>query len=278
MPLLEIFSNDLANGLFQNFAMAVMKIFYAILIIVIGVFVAKILRKLVYQFLQKTGLDKLADHLTKIEIIDKMDIEILPSKIVSGALYYLIIFLCVIAASDALNMPAISHIVTNFFDYLPSLVSAFIIFIAGTFFADWVKNIVFITAKSLGIPSAKMIANLIFYFLFLTFVISALSQARINTTFITSNINIILGGIALAFAIGYGLASKDLMANLVASFYLKNKYKVGDHIGLFNQDGIIIEMDNASFTLQTQNGKKVYPLSSLLKEEVTIHDQKMLNQ
>ena len=107
-------------------------------------------------------------------------------------------------------------------------------------------------------------------------IVSALSQAHIDTDFIKSNLTVLLGAFAGAFALGYGLASKDLMSSILASFYHKDRFDLGDVITIEGVTGEIVEIDNASITLQTDGKRVVFPSSKLHSEKVEIHDQKML--
>jgi small-conductance mechanosensitive channel len=142
--------------------------------------------------------------------------------------------------------------------------------VLGIYLAEFVKNIVYGTCQALSIPSAKVIANFVFYLIFLTLTISAMGQAAIETSLITSNLTVILGGVVLAFSIGYGFASKDTMANFLASFYSKNKVRVGDVISLDGSRGRVIAMDSTSITLQGEGKIIVIPLKKLTSEKVEI--------
>ncbi|TAK34679.1 MAG: mechanosensitive ion channel [Saprospiraceae bacterium] len=144
----------------------------------------------------------------------------------------------------------------------------------GIYLAEFVKNVVQAACNSLGIPSGKIIASFVFYLIFLTMTISALAQASIETALITSNLTVILGGVVLAFAIGYGFASKDTMANFLASFYSKNKIKVGDVIHLDGSTGKVIGLDSTSVTLQGDGKTIVIPLRKLTSEKVEIFSDK----
>lgn len=140
----------------------------------------------------------------------------------------------------------------------------------GIYLAEFVKNIVQAACNALSIPSGKVIANFVFYLVFLTLTISALAQASIETALITSNLTVILGGVILAFAIGYGFASRDTMANFLASFYSKNKIKVGDIIILDGSTGKVIDIDSTSVTLQGDGKRIAIPLRKLTSEKVEI--------
>ena len=100
-----------------------------------------------------------------------------------------------------------------------------------------------------------------------------MAQAGINTDLINNNLTMILGGGVLAFALGYGFAAKDMMANFLASFYTKEKFVIGDFITIEDVSGSIIDMDNSSLTLQADSKKVVIPLSKMSAEKVVIHEK-----
>jgi small-conductance mechanosensitive channel len=139
--------------------------------------------------------------------------------------------------------------------------------------ADFLKNIVKTTCDSLGIPAAGVIANVVFYFVFLNISMITLAQAGIDTAFIESNLSIILGGIVLAFAIGYGLASRHIVANFLASFYNRDKIKVGDIISINGLKGEVVELDNTSMVLQAHEKRIIVPLNKLATEPVEVHGE-----
>lgn len=99
----------------------------------------------------------------------------------------------------------------------------------------------------------------------------ALEQLGINTTIITSNVIIVIGGAVLAFAISYGFASKDILHNFLASLYSKNNFQIGQKIMLQDDSvGEIVKMDNISVTLKTEEGKLIIPIHILITEKIRI--------
>jgi Conserved TM helix/Mechanosensitive ion channel len=244
----------------------------AIVILIVGVMLSKFLRNLLRGILQKTGVDKLAEKLNDIDIVRNSNITITPSVVISKALYYLLLLVFIIAATDALGMESISQLVMDVVNYVPSLISSILVLAIGVGFADSVKGGVQTACQSMGIPSGKIIGNFVFYFIFINAVVTALGQAKIDTDFIKSNLTVLLGAVASAFALGYGIASKDLMASFLASFYSKERYEIGDMISIDGEKGTIIEMDNTSVVMQCEGKKVVIPMSKLTNEKVEIHD------
>jgi len=246
----------------------------AIIVFIIGWIISKFLASAIRKLLVKMNVDVAADKLNDIDIVSQSNIKIIPSKILSKVVYYVGILVTLLVSTDILGMPEVSQMVSDIFAYIPKLISALILLAVGVIVADFIKGLVLSTLSGLGIPSAKLIASFVFYFMFLTILISALAQAGINTDLINNNLTMILGGGVLAFALGYGFAAKDMMANFLASFYTKEKFAVGDIISVDDVSGSIIEMDNSSLTLQGDSKRVIIPLSKLSGEKVVIHENK----
>jgi small-conductance mechanosensitive channel len=267
-------SLDILRKLLELFLEAVPNIAGALAIFIIGLLISKLVAKGLRRLLVKVGADKLADRLNEIEIVYNSNIRLVPSVLFSKVAYYFLLFIFAIAAADVLKMPAISKLMGELLNYVPVLLSALAVLIVGLLLSDFIKNVVKTACDSLGIPSAGLIANVVFYFLFLNVAMIALSQARIDTEFIQSNLSILFGGIVLAFAIGYGFASRNIVANFLASFYHKGKVQIGDVISINGLKGTIIDIDNTTLVLRPEDGRQVLiPLSRLASENIEIFER-----
>lgn len=263
----------LLQDLLTGFAAVIPNLLGALAVLIIGLIVSKIASRFVRRILVTIGADKLAERLNEIEIVYKSNIRLVPSKLLAKVVYYFLLFIFVVAATDILNMPVISQLVSEILNYIPILISAMAVFVVGLLISDFLKNVVKTTCDSLGIPASGMISSIVFYFLFLNIAMIALSQARIDTEFIQDNLSIILAGVVLAFAIGYGFASRNIVANFLASFYNKGKVNVGDTIGIDGVRGKVIRMDNSTITLQVESREVLIPLSKLASEKVDIFER-----
>lgn len=261
---------ELLFDIAKQFAAAIPGFVGALLVLLLGWLLAKFVAKIVRKLLEKSGVDRLTQKLNEIDFIDRSSFEIKFSSLLSKVLYYMILLIFMIAATDILGMPAVSTLMSDIINYVPNLLSAGIVLVIGMLFANSIKGMVQTACESLGIPSAKLIASFVFYFIFLAVLMSALGQAKINTDFIRSNLTVIIGGGVLAFALGYGFASKDMMSNFIASFYSKKKVNLGDVIRIQEMEGMIIDMDNSSLTLESTDRQIIIPLSKLTSESVEI--------
>jgi small-conductance mechanosensitive channel len=265
---------DAALAEIGKIASAIPSILQALLILLIGYILAKVLSRLVKRLLITLGADALAEKLNRIELIGKSNIQIRPSAFFSKLVYYIVFIVFLIAAVEALGMQAISAMLSDFIAYLPKAFAALLVLVFGIYLADLVKKAVLGTTRSLGISAAPLIANAVFYFALINIVLIALRQAEMQTSFMEANLTVILAGIVAAFAIGYGLASRDLVANLLSAFYNREKLKIGDEIAVDGVRGTIIELNNNSLTLRTASGSRVIiPMAKLSRKHVEVYDE-----
>lgn len=258
------------NSLITQFIDFVPRIIGCILVLLIGYFVANFIRAIVRNILGRVGFDRIGERLNQIGFIKQIKAEVKLSSLVATALYYFIILMFLTAATEILGVETITSMVLSVVNFIPKLIAGAIMLQVGIIISDVIKSGVITLCKSFNIPSAKLIGNLVFgFFLVITF-ISALAQIGINTELLESSFIIIFGGIVVAFAIGYGLASKDVLGNIIASFYSKKKYNVGQIVKVDGVKGEIIEIDNLSVVIKTDEARVVLPLRYFQSQRVEI--------
>ena len=173
----SIFNSPILNELVMSFVSGVPKFFKALLILIVGVLIARIIRKIIKKALERIGIDKIGEKLSEIEIIEKSNVTVKISTILSKVVYYLLVLMFLAAAADVLQMQAVSNLVSDAIKLVPDIIAAGIILIIGTLLADMLKSVAQTTMESLGIPSARLLASFIFYFLMINIIVVSLSQA-----------------------------------------------------------------------------------------------------
>ncbi|MCA0229114.1 MAG: mechanosensitive ion channel [Bacteroidetes bacterium] len=270
--LTEILISTLTK-LINQFVEFVPRFIFAAFILLIGYAVAKGLAVITSKVLERVGFDKIGDKLNEVSVVKQLQTEIKLSHIVSKVLYYFIMLGFVTDATRTLGVGAITSLVEKLVNFVPQLIVAAIMLQIGVLVSEAIKNAVVSICKSFNVPSAKLIGSIVFSFFLVITIISALGQAGVNTELLESSFNLLMGGIVLAFAVGYGFASKDILANLLSSFYNKNKYQEGQIIQIDDVKGKIIALDTTSITLETGESKTVFPLQALQSKKVEIFDK-----
>lgn len=260
------------NDLVSSFMGFIFNLVGALAILLIGWWVAKMVAALTQKMLEKVGADKIGEKLNDIDPIKSMKLDIKLSAVISKILYYFILIFILRPAADKLGVPAISDMVKLLVEFIPKLLSAGIMLFVGIWLADTLRNFIVTLCKSFNIAAGKLIGTAVFFFLLIIFVIQSVAQVGINTSLLESSFNLLVGGIIFAFAIGYGFASKEILHNIISSFYSKNRYKEGQTIEIDGIKGEIIAMDNTTITLRTGDSKTIFPLQVLQSKKVVVFD------
>lgn len=242
----------------------------ALFLIILGWFLAKLLSFLVKRGLKIIGFDKIIEKVQLERMFDKVKITILPSQLVARFVYWVILLIFFLTASDTLGWAVVSESISDLIAYLPKLFSGIIIFIIGLYIANFIKRALKGVFDSLNVTSGGFISNFAFYIILIIISLTAIKQAGVDTNIITSNISIILGGILLAFAISFGIGSRTVLFNILSAFYTRNKFKSGQTIEIEDITGTIELIDNTSCIIKTKDYRMVIPVSKLLTENVKI--------
>jgi len=258
------------SGMGKEIALAFPKIFGAIVILILGWIVIKIVLFLLKKILKLAKVDMLNDKINGMDVTGKGDLNVDVIKVILGFVRWFLILVFLIVAADILDWKIISHEIGNLLHYLPKFFSALALLMLGFYIGNFVKKTIKRLFDSLEFGGSNIVSNLFFYVIVIFMSITALNQAGVDTTIITNNITLILGSFLLAFALGVGLGSREIVADILRAFYTRKTYVVGDKIVIDGNEGTIKAIENNSLTLETQEGKFVIPIKDVVSQKVQI--------
>lgn len=264
---------DSLSGMGNEIGQVFPKIIGAIVVLVVGWLFIKIVLFLLGKVLKLAKVDMLNEKINGMEVAGKGNFTIDVVKIILGFVKWLLILAFLIVAADILNWQIISVEIGNLLHYLPRFFSALALLMVGFYIGNVVKNTIKRLFDSLELGGSNLVSNLLFYVIVIFMSITALNQAGVDTTIITNNITMILGSFLLAFSLGIGLGSREVVTDLLRSFYTRKTYAVGDKIVIGEDVGTIEAIENNSLTLVTKTGKYVIPIKDVVSQKVEILSQ-----
>jgi len=197
----------------------------ALVILIVGWIVAKIIRSIVNGVLKVVRFDALADKAGISEVLRKGDLKITARQVVSSLVYWLIIIMVLVMAANALGLPKASDILSSLFAYVPKVIAALLVLVVAMFLANFVSGIVKIAAGNAKLPKPQLLAGISRWAIIIFALTIALAQLGIAPLLITATFNIILGGIVLALALAFGLGGKDAAARYLEELKQKRSGK-----------------------------------------------------
>lgn len=236
--------------------------------------VGYILSKVVRAVLKRTvaqRLDAIAERSGMSTVLEKFG-GLRLSTVTLKMIHYLIMLVFVTAAAGTMGLDMVVRGLEAFFAYLPTLLTALAILVIGIWLADKVSAAVRTVMETAGLSAGRSIARVLGGLIVVFAAITAMNVAGIDTALITSNIQIILAGLLLAFGIAYGFAARDLMTNILSSFYGKDRFKTGMRVRIGTDEGVIERIDSISVTLRVADREVLIPTSKLITERIEILD------
>lgn len=249
-------------------ALPTILIFFAILII--GWIIAKVLSKTVSKLLEKAKADQLFAKLNLDQLFGNKDFSKSIINVITKFIYYFVFLIFLSTAIETLNLQVLTDLINQIIDFFPKLLIATIMFLFGYYIATFIRDIITSTTRSVGMASGSIIANAIFYFLLVMISVLAIEQLGIDTSLITDNISILIAGIIISGALAYGLAAVDIMGNILAIFFAKKTFAVGQYVRVGDVEGQIIEINSVNITLAQKGKRIVIPAKQFSKERVII--------
>ncbi len=206
--------------------------FLVILVItfLIAKIVRKVLDKVLDKVLEKLEIDEAVNKTPAGQAVDKLSPGGKPSHLVGFLVYWFIMLFGLTAAFGALKIPAVTTFINQVLSYVPNIVAAVLIFVVAAVLAGGVAAMV---AKVMGdTPTGKLVETVVPGVILAIAGFMILTQLRIAPQIVLITYGAILGMLALAGALAFGLGGRDVAAQILSQAY----DKAGDATDQAKQD------------------------------------------
>ena len=182
----------------------------ALLILIIGWIVAKILRELSHKLLDAIRFETIAKKAGITDILDEGGIKVSASELISRLIYWLVMVVVLVMTINALGLTVASQLLERLTSYIPKVISALFVLVIGMFLANVISAIVRTTANNAKLPKPDLLSSLcrwaILVFTFMVF----LDELGIAMILVSVTFNIFFGAVCLALALSFGLGGKEV--------------------------------------------------------------------
>jgi hypothetical protein len=191
----------------------------ALVILFIGYIVAKVIGNLIARVLGRAGLDRTLSDGTTGEWVSKVTTS--PSRLLGRIVFWVIFLGAISLAATALGINALTAFVGAVYAYLPNVIAALAIFLIAGAIAAGVSTL---ASRFMGdTPTGRVVSTVapILVMTIATFMI--LEQLRIAHDIVVTTYTLVLGAVALASALAFGLGGRDVAARMLEGAYLKGQ-------------------------------------------------------
>jgi hypothetical protein len=135
-----------------------------------------------------------------------------PTLLVGRLAMWTIIAIGFIIGVSAFDLTWTSELVLRFFEYVPHVLAALVVLVAGSFIARYLARSVLIEAVNMNLHYAGLLSAGVRWMVMVVAVAMALEHLSIGGGIIRLAFGILFGGIVLAMALAVGLGSKEMVS------------------------------------------------------------------
>jgi hypothetical protein len=196
-----------------------------LVILILGILLARILRAILVRFLKAINFDSWSDRMGVTTLLRKGDLWSKPSLALGSIVFWTLIIVVLMAGMSALKISAIDQLVAQFFMYLPRAFSAVLILIVGYVLAGFISRAVLIAAVNSGYQYAKLLAEAIRLLLTVLIMAMVLEQLQVAPGIVLAAFSIIFGGIVAALAISFGVGGIEAAKRMIEREAVEKRVK-----------------------------------------------------
>src|ERR687893_3038708 len=185
----------------------------ALIILIVGYVIAKALQAIVGRVLEGIGFDRWMERGGIKQFFDRADTEHTPHSILGRLVFWFVFIIAITMAADALGIPQVSAVLAQLIAYIPRIIAAILILILAALLAN------FLSSTVRGATGSDILSNIAQYAIIVYAVFAALTQLGVAVQLTANTFLILLGAVALAAAIAFGLGGREVARDVLEKAY-----------------------------------------------------------
>ena len=188
-----------------------------LVILLIGYIVAKLVKTALNKILESTGVDRALHNSDAGKYVERVSPGSRPSHLIGTVAFWFVFLFAISAAVGALKIAALTSFIATVQGYLPNIIAAILIFVIAAVVAGTVGVAV---QKLMGdTPTGKLVGTIVPGLVLAIGLFMVLDQLNIAPQIVTITYAALLGMLALAGALAFGLGGRDVAAKMLADAY-----------------------------------------------------------
>ena len=181
------------------------------------------------------------------------------SEIVGAVVFWAVLLFFLATAADALGIALVSGAVASLSVFVPRVLVAVLILIAGLVIGGAARSAVTAAASRAGTMLGPTLGQLVRVAIVAAAALLAVSELGIDITLLTAVLSVSFAAFLGAFALAFGLGARTAIANIIGSHYLRQTFQVGQTVRVAGVEGTIAALTATAVVLDGPDGRTVVP-------------------
>lgn len=211
------------TGALAIFLAAIPRILGFLAIVIIGWIVASALAGAVAALLRAIRFDDLARRSGFSDFVQRMGVQTDSSGVIALIAKWFVRLIVLVVAFDALGLPAVSQVLEQLLLWLPNLVVALVVLVIGGLAAGALARFVRGATAQAGFGNADVLATIARAAVWAFAIVVAINQLGIATTLVNALFIAVVGAVALALGLAFGLGGRETAGRIIADWYQRGQ-------------------------------------------------------
>ena len=188
-----------------------------LVILLIGYLIARVVKGIVAKLLERVGLDRTLHESDAGRYVERVSPGASPARLIGSVAFWFIFLFAISAAIGALGIPALSNFIAQVQAFLPNIVVALLIFVVAAALAGAVGAA---AHRLMGdTPTGRIVRAVAPALIMAIALFMVLDQLRIAHQIVTITYAGLIGMLALAGALAFGLGGRDVASRMLNDAY-----------------------------------------------------------
>lgn len=211
------------QGLWQSFLAFIPKLIGALIVIIIGWFVAVAIGRLVTEILKRIKFDKIFERGVWKQALAKAKWKVDPSGFIGAIVKWVLFIAILVAAIEILGFTQFAIFISTIAAWLPNVIVAAAIFVVAVIIADYLPKIIRAGAEGAKIGYGHLLEKIVRWAVWVFAVLAILIQLGIARELIMTLFTGFVAFLVIAGGLAFGLGGKDAAGEILGD--LRRKFK-----------------------------------------------------
>jgi hypothetical protein len=240
----------------------------AVLILLLGWVVSRILGSMAAGVLHRVGLDRAAERLRLAETLHRAGWTEELSTIIGRLLYWIVMLTFLLSAVETLGLVVVTSTIDRLIGYLPNVIAAGLILVIGLLIGRLAQNLVSSGAAAANMIEAARLGVVVNAIVVLIVSVLALEQLGIETRLLVSTITVLLGATGLTMGFAFALGARQIIAHILAGHFLRQSLTAGGAVEVRGRQGQVERVGPVDTLIQSGDQVWSIPNATLLEESI----------
>lgn len=246
--------------------MHVPQLISAVFLILLGWFMAWVCSKLTFSTVRFVGSlwKKAAREVTSSKVAQ---IKLSHAIIISKTVFWVVMLFFVAAATSSLGLDFFSSWLSALLSYLPQILAAAFIVLAGYLLGNVVGVMVESAAEKSDFSQPASLGSVAKISVLFVALVVGIEQLGINIQFITTFIIVVVGVLLFGMALAFGIGSNSFVANIIAAKQAKQHFRLNEYLKIAGCEGTLVDITTTMLLLETAEGRVAIPARVCMEEK-----------